>query len=188
MSDILDLPPDHVREVPLLAAADTGGSAAAPADPAAGAAPLATAAVSRESPTMPQAAAPAVDLRALVDLIRLGLAPAVDEATRARASAVWTELAATLAQAPLGASSAASMPAAPSAPAAPMPAAPMPAVPPPSTPIALAARALRNMSPEQLLDLALQRLRAALPPGTTVANPRGIQFALVPVPEPSGKR
>jgi hypothetical protein len=88
------------------------------------------------------------------------------------------------------------MPAAPTMPATPvlpvMPAAPtMPAAPPPmpTMPLATAARALRQLPPDQLLDLVLQRLRGALPAGTTVPTPRGIQFQLVPIPStPTGNR
>jgi hypothetical protein len=63
----------------------------------------------------------------------------------------------------------------------------MPTVALPATPIAMAARALKQMTPDQLIDLVLQRLRAALPAGSAVATPRGIQFPLVPVP-PHGAR
>jgi hypothetical protein len=61
-----------------------------------------------------------------------------------------------------------------------------PAMPVPASPIAAAARALRQLPPEQLLELALQRLRAALPAGATVQTPKGIQFPLVPVAPLSG--
>jgi hypothetical protein len=57
-----------------------------------------------------------------------------------------------------------------------------PALPSPTTPIAMAASVLRNMPPDQLMDLLLQRLRGALPPGVAVPTPRGIQFQLIPVP------
>ncbi|HXG96809.1 MAG TPA: hypothetical protein VNJ06_06820, partial [Gemmatimonadales bacterium] len=76
------------------------------------------------------------------------------------------------------------MPAAPMMPAA--PAMPTPAMP--ATPIAMAARALRQMPPDQLLDLLLQRLRGALPSGVTVPTPKGIQFQLVPVSSPAGSK
>jgi hypothetical protein len=46
----------------------------------------------------------------------------------------------------------------------------------------MAARALRQLPPDQLLELVLQRLRAALPASTTVPMPKGIQFQLVPIP------
>jgi len=114
-----------------------------------------------------------------------------DEATRAGAREALAQLAQPIA------TTAPMMPATSPMPGAPaMPAAPhvpttlaMPTVPLPSSPIAMAARALRALPPEQLLDIALQRLRAALPAGTTVAAPKGIQFQLVPaVPPPSGSR
>jgi hypothetical protein len=57
-----------------------------------------------------------------------------------------------------------------------------------TSPIAMAARALRQMPPDQLLDLALTRLRAALPQDATVPTPKGVQFQLVPVTPPPGGR
>jgi hypothetical protein len=48
----------------------------------------------------------------------------------------------------------------------------------------LAMQAVKQMSPDQLLDTALQRLRAALPAGANVPATRGIQFHLVPIPPP----
>jgi hypothetical protein len=47
---------------------------------------------------------------------------------------------------------------------------------------------LRNLPREQVSDMAIQRLRAALPKGTTITEPKGIQFPLVPVPPPGDKR
>jgi len=52
----------------------------------------------------------------------------------------------------------------------------------------MAARMLRQLPPDQLLDLALQRLRAALPAGATVPTPKAIQFQLVPITPPPGSR
>jgi hypothetical protein len=79
----------------------------------------------------------------------------------------------------------AAMPLMPDTPAMPLATMPlMPAIPAmavAASPIAAAARALRQLPPEQLLELALQRLRAALPAGATVPTPKGIQFPLVPV-------
>lgn len=63
----------------------------------------------------------------------------------------------------------------------------MPTVPLPTSPLAMAARTLRQLPPDQLLDLALQRLRAALPAGATVSPPKGIQFQLVPVTPPGSR-
>jgi hypothetical protein len=58
----------------------------------------------------------------------------------------------------------------------------------PTSPLAQMIGALRKMPADQLLDLAIQRLRAALPKGATVTEPKGIQFQLVPVPPPGDKR
>ena len=134
---------------------------------------------------------PLTDARALLDLIANALAPDADEATRAGARETLAQLAQPIATTAPMMQATSPMPAAPAMPVAPLvPATPaMPTVPPPSSPIAMAARALRALPPEQLLDIALQRLRAALPAGTTVAAPKGIQFQLVPaVPPPSGSR
>lgn len=60
-----------------------------------------------------------------------------------------------------------------------------------TTPIGDLVRTLRQVPPDQLLDLVIGRLRAALPAGVTAAQPRGIQFQLVPVTPsamPSGSR
>lgn len=152
----------------------------------------------------PMLAAPGAlpaDPHALVELIGRSLAPDADAATRAVACELWSRCAQVItATATAGAYSAAVAPVAPSVPPAALvlcapgvvvpaaPALPMPPLAPPTTPIAMAAQALRQMSPDQLLELALQRLRAALPPGATVATPRGIQFPLVPVPPAAGDR
>ena len=58
----------------------------------------------------------------------------------------------------------------------------------PATPVATAVRALQQIPPDQLLELLLTRLRAALPTGVTVPAPPGIQFQLVPVPSPLSAR
>jgi hypothetical protein len=117
------------------------------------------------------------EAHAMLELIGRGLAPDADDAMRDAARDLWARFAHTFATA------APVTPAAPGIPTAPaMPvAAVMPMVPLPSSPIAMAARTLRQLPPEQLLDLALQRLRAALPAGATVPTPKGIQFQLVPV-------
>jgi hypothetical protein len=132
---------------------------------------------------------PSTDVRAVLELIASALAPEADEATRAGAREALVQLAQPIVTAP---------PAMPNAPAVPSPTvadaalvAAMPAMPvvsPPSSPIVMAARALRGLPPEQLLDIVLQRLRAALPAGATVATPKGIQFQLVPVTPPWGSR
>ena len=43
------------------------------------------------------------------------------------------------------------------------------------------ASALRGMTPDQLLDLAIVKLRAALPPGTNVPAPQPLKFQLIPI-------
>ncbi len=43
------------------------------------------------------------------------------------------------------------------------------------------ASALRGMTPDQLLDLAITRLRAALPAGAEVPTAQAIKFPLVPI-------
>lgn len=43
------------------------------------------------------------------------------------------------------------------------------------------ASMLRGMTPDQLLDIAIARLRAALPAGTEVAQPQAVRFHLVPL-------
>jgi hypothetical protein len=48
--------------------------------------------------------------------------------------------------------------------------------------VASAVAMLRNVAPEQLLDLAIAKLRAALPAGTPVPAVSPIKFNLVPVP------
>ena len=152
------------------------------------------------APLEPERAAPAAtseslafvdpDTRVMLELVGRGLASEADEATRASARELWAQLAQTL-----GSRSALAMPPAPMAFAStgrPIPmAASMtmtPTLPAPTSPITSAARALRQLPPEQLLDLLLQRLRAALPAGATVPAPKGIQFQLVPVTPPSASK
>jgi hypothetical protein len=141
------------------------------------------------SASVPALPPPSTDARALLELIASALAPDADEATRAGAREALVQLAQPIVTAP---------PAIPSAPAVQSPTVPeaalvaatpaMSVVSPPSSPIVMAARALRGLPPEQLLDIVLQRLRGALPTGATVATPKGIQFQLVPVTPPSGSR
>ena len=50
-----------------------------------------------------------------------------------------------------------------------------------SSPIATAVAMLRGVPPEQLLDLAIARLRAALPTDVTVAPVQALNFQLVPM-------
>jgi hypothetical protein len=51
-----------------------------------------------------------------------------------------------------------------------------------ATQVQAAIRALGSMQPEQLLDLAIARLRAALPAGAEVAPPRPGKFPNAPAP------
>jgi hypothetical protein len=61
---------------------------------------------------------------------------------------------------------------------------PMPEVQPVSTPaISQLIGALRGVPADQLLDLAIARLRAALPTEDAVAPAQSIKFRLVPVPQ-----
>jgi len=48
-------------------------------------------------------------------------------------------------------------------------------------PVASVVDTLRKLSPDQLLDLAIQRLRAALPAGAEVPAPAPLHFHLVPI-------
>jgi hypothetical protein len=124
------------------------------------------------------------ELHALLELIGQALVAEADPATRAAARDLWARFAQTIA-------AAAPLPGHVTSPVGPaMPAmSATPAIPAvPMSPIAMATRALRQLPPEQLLDLALQRLRAALPAGATVSTPKGIQFQLVPVTPPPGNR
>ena len=49
------------------------------------------------------------------------------------------------------------------------------------SPLHAAVSALRGMPPDQLLDLAIARLKAALPPGTEAPPVRRLAVPLVPV-------
>jgi hypothetical protein len=177
MSEAVTLPPEQ----PIDSASD-----------ATSALPDASTAIPNDrSTTAPVLAHPLSDARALLELIASALAPDADEATRTGAREALAQLAQPIATTVPVLPATPPVPGAPAVPGAPLaPAMPvMPTVPPPSSPIVMAARALRGLPPEQLLDIALQRLRAALPAGTTVAPPKGIQFQLVPVaPPPSGSR
>ena len=126
------------------------------------------------------------DPHALLALIERGLAPNADEATRAAARELWSRLAVVLAnsvpsptRAPVEFDPVHSAPIPSSAVPTAFPT--MPPVPGPTAPIAAAVRSLRQLPADQLLALLIGRLQASLPPGTTVAPPRGIQFPLVPI-------
>jgi hypothetical protein len=177
MSEAVPLPDDHVIE----------RGSAAPAPLPAAAPPLA----GGTDPTPPSAPVPAAapvlptETQSLLDAIDRGLAPGADDATRATARDLWARLAQSLAAAtpPLATTpSTASPPASSAAPAA-------FGLPNllglPASSLATAARALKQIPPDKLLEMVLGRLRAALPAGAAVPAPHGIQFQLVPMP-PTG--
>ena len=51
----------------------------------------------------------------------------------------------------------------------------------PTSPVAAMVGALRGVPPDQLLNLAIARLRAALPAGTEVPAVTPLKFSLVPI-------
>lgn len=154
---------------------------------------------SSPTPAMPATGLPP-QAHALLEMIGRGLAPDADESVRAQARELWVRALSMLAPAmfPLagGAASGGPLPGALPSPSTPpatgaMPTSPgaaVPSAPLPTSPIALAAQAIKQMTPDQLIDTLIQRVRAALPAGTTVATPRGIQFQFVPVPPPPDRR
>jgi hypothetical protein len=62
------------------------------------------------------------------------------------------------------------------------------AVPATPSPIASIVGALRGVPPEQLLDLAIAKLRAALPADTTVPRVEPLKFHIIPMPTLGGAR
>lgn len=60
------------------------------------------------------------------------------------------------------------------------PVAPVPKVALDPAAIAQAVAALRGVPPDQLLDLAIAKLRAALPAGTEIAPVKGFNFSFLP--------
>ena len=56
------------------------------------------------------------------------------------------------------------------------------AVMPDASTIAAAVGALRGVPPDKLLDLAIQRLRAALPAGVEVSAAQPLKFHIVSIP------
>ena len=54
-------------------------------------------------------------------------------------------------------------------------------------PIAAAVAAFRGMSPEQLLDLAIARLKAALPASTEAQREAALKLPLVPIHPETGR-
>jgi hypothetical protein len=59
---------------------------------------------------------------------------------------------------------------------------PIAAAPVPATPVAAIVGALRGMPADQLLDLAIAKLRAALPAGSEVAPVKPVAIPIIPVP------
>lgn len=117
----------------------------------------------------------------LLDAIRAATAPdATDDIKGAGANACRALLAALEARA--GEPLAAPPPASPTTPN------PAPALD--ASQVQTAIRALGSMQPEQLLDLAIARLRAALPAGSEVAPTRPVKFQMLPLPPtaPTGRR
>lgn len=54
-------------------------------------------------------------------------------------------------------------------------------------PVAAIVETLKKMSPDQLLDLAIQRLRAAIPADAAVASSEPVRFQLVQIPHPPAR-
>lgn len=52
----------------------------------------------------------------------------------------------------------------------------------PQSPVAAIVGALRGVPPDQLLDLAIAKLRAAMPAGAEVPTATPLKFHIVPVP------
>jgi hypothetical protein len=131
----------------------------------------------------------------LIEAVRLSMRDGADPAARRAGLVACREILAALEGATAGfsapspplpatteAAPGASVPA--SAPA-PMPGTPASSAspPPPLDPAAIASvfASLGKLPPEQLLDLAIARLRAALPAGATVPAPSPIRFQLIPL-------
>lgn len=139
------------------------------------------------SPTTTAHTSSAPETEALLEIIRRGLAPDADPTARANALDVCGRIVQAF-------SPPAPAPPVNLAPVSPAPTMPPPfampqgfAAPAPASPLAAAVGMLRNLPPEQVFDLAIQRLRAALPQGTTIPEPKGIQLQLVPV-IPAGRK
>lgn len=65
---------------------------------------------------------------------------------------------------------------------------PLADTPPDPTPLQSAVAALRNVPPEQLLDLAIAKLKTALPPGTEVQPVPRFKIPLLPISGLRGPR
>lgn len=59
---------------------------------------------------------------------------------------------------------------------------PIGTAPIPATPVAAIVGALRGMPPDQLLDLAIAKLRAALPADAQVVPVKPVAIPIVPIP------
>jgi hypothetical protein len=117
-------------------------------------------------------------METLIEQIQVAVASdATDEARAAGAQACRTILAALEATPGEALASPAAAPQAPTA---------QPHIP--AEVVRAAVTALRGMPVEQLLDLAISRLRAALPPGADVAPIKPPAFQLVPVPTLSARK
>ncbi len=57
-----------------------------------------------------------------------------------------------------------------------------------ASPIANAIAMLRGVPVDQLLDVAISRLRAALPAGESVPSVPRLNFRIIPIPQPGAKR
>lgn len=58
---------------------------------------------------------------------------------------------------------------------------PLAGTPAQAAPLQTAAAALRSVPPEQLLDFAIAKLKAALPPGTEVQPVRKLSLPILPI-------
>jgi hypothetical protein len=134
----------------------------------------------------------------LIEAIRAALRDDADHAARDAGLVACRKILATLEaatddEAPPAGAAAPSSSSVPGTETAPAPAMPPPATEPtpgpppaPALPIDPATVAtlfasLGKLPPEQLLDLAIARLRAALPPGVSVPAPAPLRFQLVPL-------
>ena len=62
------------------------------------------------------------------------------------------------------------------------------AIPTSPSPIASIVGALRGVPPDQLLDLAIAKLRAALPAETQIPRVEPLKFQIIPMPKLGGAR
>lgn len=99
----------------------------------------------------------------LIESIRSALAPDASPETRTGGAAACRTILAAL----------------DSVPGQPMPAAAV--ITPDASKIASAVAMLRGVPPDQLLDLAIARLRAALPAGVQVPPAQPLKFQLIPI-------